>query len=90
MSGKDQSLLERIELPSIPREAASKMARVQEEFERAEVEQCKYFSHYPVCFIARGEESLFELDSYLSRPSVGARVVLVIEDPQFSLRLTGM
>lgn len=46
MSGEDKSLLERIELPSIPREAATKMARVQEEFERAELEQCKYYVRF--------------------------------------------
>ena len=48
MSGQDQSLLERIELPSIPREAATKMARVQEEFERAELEQREYYAHFTI------------------------------------------
>jgi hypothetical protein len=41
MSAEDKSLLERIELPSIPREAQSKISHVQEELERAEVEQSK-------------------------------------------------
>lgn len=48
MSGQDQSLLERIELPSIPREAATKMARVQEEFERADLEQCEYYARFTI------------------------------------------
>lgn len=59
MSGPDQSLLERIELPSIPREAATKMARVQEEFERAELEQCEYYARFAISVRrACGVESL--------------------------------
>lgn len=40
----DQSLLERIEMPSIPESAMKKIAILEEEFGRAEVEQCKSFS----------------------------------------------
>jgi hypothetical protein len=41
MSGEDKSLLERVEVPSIPRETAIKIAHLQEQFIRAEVEQRK-------------------------------------------------
>lgn len=41
MSGDDKSLLERIELPSIPQEARSKFSHAQEALERAELEQSK-------------------------------------------------
>lgn len=41
-NGEDQSLLERVEVPSIPREAAKKIAILEEEFIRAEVEQCRF------------------------------------------------
>lgn len=41
-NGEDQSLLERVEMPTIPREAARKIALVEEEFTRAEVEQRMY------------------------------------------------
>ncbi|KAJ5381380.1 uncharacterized protein N7496_003808 [Penicillium cataractarum] len=41
MSGDDKSLLERIELPSIPEEARSKIGHVQEALERAELEQMR-------------------------------------------------
>jgi hypothetical protein len=44
MPGDDKSLLERIELPSIPQEARSKIGRVQEALERAELEQSKCFT----------------------------------------------
>ncbi|KAJ5176885.1 uncharacterized protein N7482_002762 [Penicillium canariense] len=40
-NGDDQSLLDRVEFPSIPREAQNKIAQVQEEFLRAEVEQLR-------------------------------------------------
>jgi hypothetical protein len=40
-NGEDQSLLERVEMPTIPREAARKIALVEEEFTRAEVEQLR-------------------------------------------------
>ncbi|KAJ5573722.1 uncharacterized protein N7459_008149 [Penicillium hispanicum] len=38
---EDQSLLERVEAPSIPQEAQKKIANLQEEFVRAEVEQLR-------------------------------------------------
>ncbi|CEJ60445.1 hypothetical protein PMG11_09018 [Penicillium brasilianum] len=41
MSGDDKSLLERIELPSIPQEARSKFSHAQEALERAELEQMR-------------------------------------------------
>ena len=41
MSAEDQSLLERVEIPSIPKEAAQKISHLQEQFIRAEVEQRK-------------------------------------------------
>ena len=41
-AGEDQSLLERTEMPSIPREAARKIALIEDEFTRAEVEQRMY------------------------------------------------
>lgn len=40
----DQSLSERIEFPTIPLEAQTKIAQLQEQFVRAEVEQCKSLS----------------------------------------------
>lgn len=43
---EDQSLLERVEFPTIPKDAAKKIAHLQEEFIRAEVEQCKSFFFY--------------------------------------------
>ena len=39
MPEDQQSLLDRVEVPSIPREVGQKIARVEEEFTRAEVEQ---------------------------------------------------
>lgn len=36
------SLEERVEMPSIPKDVARKIARVEEEFTRAEVEQRMY------------------------------------------------
>jgi hypothetical protein len=39
----DQSLLERIEMPSIPESAMKQIAILEEEFARAEVEQCMCF-----------------------------------------------
>lgn len=39
MSAEDQSLLERVEMPNIPKDAQKKIAYLQEEFIRAEVEQ---------------------------------------------------
>lgn len=39
MSGEDQSLMERIEVPSVPKNAQKKVNHLQEEFFRAEVEQ---------------------------------------------------
>jgi hypothetical protein len=41
MSAEDQSLLERVEVPSIPKSAAQKIFQLQEQFIRAEVEQRK-------------------------------------------------
>lgn len=41
MSAEDQSLLERVEIPSIPKETATKIAHLQEQFIRAEVEQLR-------------------------------------------------
>ncbi|KAF7716404.1 Uncharacterized protein PECH_005306 [Penicillium ucsense] len=41
MSGEDKSLSERIEFPAIPEEARSKISHVQEELERAELEQLR-------------------------------------------------
>ena len=48
MSAEDQSLLERVEIPSIPKETATKISHLQEQFIRAEVEQRKL----PVSFIS--------------------------------------
>jgi hypothetical protein len=39
MSTEDQSLLERIEVPSIPESAMKQIAILEEQFARAEVEQ---------------------------------------------------
>jgi hypothetical protein len=44
MSTEDQSLLERIEMPSIPESAMKQIAILEEQFARAEVEQCKFQS----------------------------------------------
>lgn len=41
MSAEDQSLLERVEIPSIPKETATKISHLQEQFIRAEVEQLR-------------------------------------------------
>ncbi|KAI2793967.1 hypothetical protein POX_a00556 [Penicillium oxalicum] len=41
MSGEDKSLAERIEFPTIPEDARSKISHVQEELERAELEQLR-------------------------------------------------
>lgn len=47
----DKSLLERIEFPSIPEEARSKIAHVSEELERAELEQSKFlYPFHCICF----------------------------------------
>lgn len=40
MVDQGKSLEERIEMPSIPKEAAQKISRIEEELNRAEVEQC--------------------------------------------------
>lgn len=40
---EDQPLAERVELPHIPKEAATKISHLQEQFIRAEVEQCKFY-----------------------------------------------
>lgn len=54
----DQSLSERIEFPTIPLEAQTKIAQLQDQFVRAEVEQRKllsfWFSFPPagcICFM---------------------------------------
>ncbi|KAJ5378833.1 hypothetical protein N7509_011952 [Penicillium cosmopolitanum] len=39
MSGEDQSLMDRVEMPNIPKDAQKKISHLQEEFIRAEVEQ---------------------------------------------------
>ncbi|KAF3396483.1 hypothetical protein F1880_007055 [Penicillium rolfsii] len=41
MPGEDKSLMERIEFPTIPREAEIKFSRIEEEFSRARVEQLR-------------------------------------------------
>lgn len=38
----DQSLLDRVEMPSIPEAAMKKIAVLEEQFARAEVEQCMF------------------------------------------------
>ena len=38
----DQSLLDRVEMPSIPEAAMKKIAVLEEQFSRAEVEQCMF------------------------------------------------
>jgi hypothetical protein len=38
----DQSLLDRVEMPSIPETAMKKIAVLEEQFARAEVEQCMF------------------------------------------------
>lgn len=42
-SKEARSLFERIEFPSIPKEAGRKIAQLEQEFIRAEVEQRKWF-----------------------------------------------
>ena len=42
MADQGKTLEERIEFPSIPKDAAKKIARVEEEFTRAEVDQCLF------------------------------------------------
>lgn len=51
MSGEDKSLLERVEFPTIPKDAAKKIAHLQEEFLRAEVEQRTFFLYFDFCFV---------------------------------------
>jgi hypothetical protein len=41
-SNEGKSLFDRIEFPSIPKGAGRKIAQLEQEFIRAEVEQCKY------------------------------------------------
>jgi hypothetical protein len=41
MSGEDKSLMERIEMPSVPQDARAKLALVEEELARAGLEQSK-------------------------------------------------
>lgn len=48
----DQSLLERIEMPSIPEAAMKKIAVLEEQFSRAEVEQCMFLSFPLSLFLA--------------------------------------
>lgn len=40
------SLLERIQRPEVSKETAKKISLVEEQFARAEVEQCMFFSFY--------------------------------------------
>jgi len=47
MSAEDKSLLERVEVPSIPKGLATKIAHLQEQFIRAEVEQRKLSISFP-------------------------------------------
>jgi hypothetical protein len=89
MPGDDKSLLERIELPSIPQEARSKIGRVQEALERAELEQSKCFtlSHRIRYFRRR---IAIEFEFTFLRQSVGPRAVLIQDERQPSLQLTRM
>lgn len=41
MSGEDKSLLERVEMPTIPKDAQKQIAILEEQFDRAQVEQRK-------------------------------------------------
>jgi hypothetical protein len=43
MSTEDQSLLERVEAPSIPEAAMKQIAILEEQFARAEVEQSMFY-----------------------------------------------
>jgi hypothetical protein len=43
MSTEDQSLLERVEAPSIPESAMKQIAILEEQFARAEVEQSMFY-----------------------------------------------
>lgn len=56
MADQGKSLEERIEFPSIPKEAAKKIARLEEEFTRTEVDQCLF------PFLSTQYQSLIELN----------------------------
>lgn len=55
MSGEDQSLMDRIEVPRVPKNAQKKVNHLQEEFFRAEVEQrmSKSLSFHPSASVPR-------------------------------------
>lgn len=55
----DQSLLDRVEMPSIPEAAMKKIAILEEQFSRAEVEQCMFLipSSLSLCLFCYGGAS---------------------------------
>jgi hypothetical protein len=72
MSGEDKSLMERIELPSIPQDARSKIALVEEELARVGLEQSKCFlSIFCLCFAGFSVVPTIELGSDVLRPISG-------------------
>lgn len=69
---EDLTLADRVEFPTIPKSARNKIANLQEQFIRAEVEQCKFqlFSFgLQVVVLSRGahENSTRGLTPYHSR-----------------------
>lgn len=68
MSGEDQSLMDRVEMPNIPKDAQKKISHLQEEFIRAEVEQRMsnpllsiLFPSTPPCDLLRWEGHLHDV-----------------------------
>lgn len=54
---EDVSLEDRVEFPTIPKVARTKIAHLQEQFVRAEVEQCEFHLFFFCCRGTRGENS---------------------------------
>lgn len=49
MSGEDKSLLDRVEVPTIPKAAQKQIAILEEQFDRAQVEQ-RMLNPYSILF----------------------------------------
>lgn len=58
---EDQSLSERVEFPTIPQDAAKKISHLQEEFIRAEVEQCEF----PIILLAVASRRWRAIENFL-------------------------
>jgi hypothetical protein len=75
MSGEDKSLIERIEMPSIPQDARAKLALVEEELARAGLEQSKCFAYLLSSLLFSASNATIEVGSDVLRRPFGFAVM---------------